>query len=141
MNLLSEDAIKTFNLLIIGQRGVGKTVFLAGSYTELHADSQKEPPRQLWFDCQDTQVQENIDKILNYVFQNRQYPPATTKITNFSFSLKRHSLSGVQTLCYFKWLDIPGEICATHSLDFRRIVSSSHGCCVFIDAYALVYNN
>ncbi len=51
MNLLSEDAIKTFNLLIIGQRGVGKTVFLAGSYTELHVDSQKEPPRQLWFDC------------------------------------------------------------------------------------------
>lgn len=141
MNLLSEDAIKTFNLLIIGQRGVGKTVFLAGSYTELHTDTQQELPRQLWFDCQDTQVQKNMDKILNYIVQNRQYPPATTQITNFSFSLKRHSLWGVETLCHFRWLDIPGEICTIHSLDFRRIVSSSHGCCVLIDAYALTHNN
>jgi Cdc6-like AAA superfamily ATPase len=36
----SETTTPAFNLLSIGQRGVGKTVFLAGSYTELHADSR-----------------------------------------------------------------------------------------------------
>lgn len=141
MKLLSKTATKTFNLLTIGQRGVGKTVFLAGSYLELHADSQTKRSGQLWFDSQDGQVQENIQRILSYVVQNSQYPPPTMKVTNFNFSLKRHSLGGVQTLCDFCWWDIPGEICNMHNRDFRMIVSTSHGCCVFIDAYALVHNS
>ena len=141
MKLLSKTATKTFNLLSIGQRGVGKTVFLAGSYLELHADSQTKRSGQLWFDSQDSQVQENIQRILSYVVQNSQYPPPTMKVTNFNFSLKRHSLGGVQTLCDFCWWDVPGEICNMHNRDFRTIVSTSHGCCVFIDAYALVHNS
>ena len=141
MKLLSKTATKTFNLLSIGQRGVGKTVFLAGSYLELHADSQTKRPGQLWFDSQDSQVQENIQRILSYVVQNSQYPPPTMKVTNFNFSLKRHSLGGVQTLCDFCWSDVPGEICNMHNRDFRMIVSTSHGCCIFIDAYALVHNS
>lgn len=138
MSLLPKNATKTFNLLNIGQRGVGKTVFLAGSYVELHAESAKQ---QLWFDCQDDYVQENVEKIFNYVVQTHQYPPPTMKVTNFSFSLKRHSRAATQTLCHFNWLDIPGEICQVHNLDFRRMVSSSHGCCVFVDAHALLHNN
>jgi tetratricopeptide (TPR) repeat protein len=141
MKLLSKTPTKTFNLLSIGQRGVGKTVFLAGSYIELHADSQTKRPQQLWFDCQDSQVQENVERILSYVVQTGQYPPPTMKVTNFNFSLKRHRLWGVETLCHFRWWDIPGEICNMHNRDFRMMVSTSHACCVFIDAYALVHKN
>jgi len=70
-----------------------------------------------------------------------QYPPPTLKITNFNFSLKRHSLWGVETVCHFRWWDIPGEICNIKSPDFKAMVATSHGCCVFIDAYKLVYDN
>ncbi len=140
MNLLTGIATKTFNLLSIGQRGVGKTVFLAGSYAELHTDSQTQRPEQLWFDCLDRDVQENIGRILSYVVQTNQYPPPTMKVTNFNFSLKRQSKWGAQTLCQFRWWDIPGEICNMYNHEFRSMVSNSHGCCVFIDAYALVHN-
>jgi GTPase SAR1 family protein len=134
----SEPATETFNLLSIGQMGVGKTVFLAGSYAELHANRKR--LQQLWFDCQDRQAQENIERLLSYTVQTGKYPPATMKVTNFNFSLKRRSLWGVQTLCYFRWWDIPGEICNIHNRDFRSMVSNSQGCCVFIDAYMLVHN-
>ncbi len=139
--MVAENATKTFNLLSIGRRGVGKTVFLAGSYAELHGNIQTERPQQLWFDCQDTQEQTNIEDILSYIVQSGQYPPPTTKIRNYNFSLKRHNLSGAQTLCHFRWWDIPGEICNMQNQDFRQIMSNSHGCCVFIDAYALVHTN
>lgn len=74
-----ETTIPTFNLLSIGQRGAGKTVFLAGSYAELHPYSNQyiKPQEKLWFDCQNSQVQENIDKILSYVAQVGMYPPST----------------------------------------------------------------
>ncbi len=140
MHLLPRTGPQKFSLLSIGQRGVGKTVFLAGSYTELHLDSQTQGAQQLWFDCQDTQAQEKIDSIRNYVAQTGHYPPLTVKITDFNFSLKRHSLWGTQRLCHFRWWDVPGEICKMHNQDFTRMVSTSHGCCVFIDAYALVHN-
>ena len=138
MNQLSTSSTKTFNLLSIGQRGVGKTVFLAGSYTELHSAHQTKHQKQLWFDCQNSQGREKIEKILSYVAQSGQYPPPTMKITNFNLSLKRHSLRGVQTLCHFRWWDIPGEYCNIHHPDFKKLVLTSHGCCVFINADALV---
>ena len=140
MNLLPGTTPKTFNLLSIGQRGVGKTVFLAGSYAELHANSELDNPQQLWFDCQDTQVQENINKILSYVARTSLYPPPTIKITNFNFSLKRRSLWSSKTLCHFRWWDIPGESCNIRNPDFQKIVLTSHGCCVFINANALINN-
>lgn len=141
INILPGNSTKTFNLLSIGQRGVGKTVFLIGSYEELRANRLTEQPQKLWFDCQNDQVQENIERILNYVVQTNQYPPPTMKIINFSFSLKRQNLWGEQTLCHFRWNDIPGEICDIHNLEFRNMVLNSHGCCVFIDAYALRYSD
>ena len=42
MNLQSKSHPSTYNLLSIGQRGVGKTVFLAGSYAELHQSREQE---------------------------------------------------------------------------------------------------
>ncbi len=142
MTLLSATTSKTFNLLSIGQRGVGKTVFLAGSYTELQAINQINSPQteEFWFDCRDTQVQQNMDHLLGYIAQTGQYPPATMKISNFNFSLKRQDTWSEKTLCHFRWWDIPGEICdISNNRDFQRMVLTSHGCCVFIDADALVH--
>jgi tetratricopeptide (TPR) repeat protein len=141
MNLLSGTTAQVFSLLSIGQRGVGKTVFLAGSYAELHPDSHIANSQQLWFDCQGSQVQENIERLLSYVARTGQYPPLTIKTTNFNFSLKHHRLWSTQTLCHFRWCDIPGEICNIRNQDFQTMVLNSHGCCVFIDACALMHNN
>jgi len=143
LNVLPQNLPKnrTFNLLSIGQRGVGKTVFLVGSYTELQTQNANNQPHKLWFECQDNQVKENVDKILKYIEQNNQYPPPTMKIVNFSFNLKRQSWWGEQTVCHFRWNDIPGEICDVHNPEFRELVFHSHGCCVFIDAYALRHSD
>jgi GTPase SAR1 family protein len=138
MNLAVATTPKTFSLLSIGQRGVGKTVFLAGSYTELHPDNQSDAPQQLWFDCEDEEVQSNLEKIKNHVARTNLYPPPTIKITNFDFSLKRRLRSGVETVCNFRWWDIPGESCNVHNPDFQEMIFTSNGCCVFINAHALI---
>lgn len=132
---------KTFNLLSIGQRGVGKTVFLAGSYAELNSDIPAEELQEFWFDCEDQQVQQNIEKLLNYIAQTGQYPPPTLKITNFNFSMKRYSLRGARELCNIRWWDIPGEYCNIRNRDFQKLVLASHGCCVFISAEALLHDH
>ncbi|MBD2344217.1 hypothetical protein [Anabaena subtropica] len=138
MNLLAATTPKTFSLLSIGQRGVGKTVFLAGSYAELNPDNQSDAPQQMWFDCQDSEVQANLEKIKNHVARTHLYPPATIKVTNFNFSLKRQTRSDVETVCNFRWWDIPGESCNIHNPDFQEMILTSNGCCVFINAHALI---
>lgn len=140
MNLLPGTTSKTFSLLCIGHRGVGKTVFLAGSFAELHSDTQRVHPQQWQFDCGDSNVQENIDTLLKYVAQTGEYPPPTVKITNFNFSLKRHNLRGSKTRSHLHWWDIPGEFCNIDAPDFKTMVFNSNGCCVFIDANALVHD-
>lgn len=131
---------KTFNLLSIGQRGVGKTVFLAGSYAELQPDRSSSSTQPVWFECQDIDVQENLEKIISHVQRTGLYPPATIKVTNFNFNLKRQSVWGVKTLCDFRWWDIPGEICNIRNPEFQEMVLASHGCCVFISADSLVHD-
>jgi hypothetical protein len=138
MKLLSGLAPKNFNLLSIGHRGVGKTVFLAGSYADLQSSRSAARSRSIWFDCRDKQAQENLEKLLSYVSRTGQYPPPTMKTTNFSFSVKRKGLMGEQTLCHFRWWDIPGEICNFQNPDFQRLLLTSHGCCFFINAKSLV---
>jgi tetratricopeptide (TPR) repeat protein len=131
---------KTFNVLSIGHRGVGKTIFLAGSYAALQSVRSSSRSSDIWFDCRDKQAQDNLDKLLSYVSRTGQYPPPTMKITNFNFSVKRRGLGGERTLCHFRWWDIPGEICNFQNPDFQRILLTSHGCCVFINAKSLVYD-
>ena len=138
MKLFSGTKPKVFSLLSIGQRGVGKTVFLAGSYAELRSEHHQENREQFWFDCRDSQTKKNIESILNYVARTGQYPPPTMKIINFNLSLKHRSLWGAKTLCNFQWRDIPGECCKIGNTDFQKMVLNSHGCCVFINAYELV---
>lgn len=153
MEQLSKPSPKTFNLLSIGQRGVGKTVFLAGSYNQVQENSAAKPKaalkpaptpkeqRQLvWFECQDQDMQKNLDKILHHVERTGSYPPATIKVTSFNFRLKQHSIRGVRTLCDFRWSDIPGEACDLRNSEFQDIVLTSHGCCVFINAYLLLHD-
>jgi len=140
MNSLFGTAPQAISLLSIGQRGVGKTVFLAGSYAELQAGGQAGSSQPLWFECQDSQAQENLEQILHFVAQSGQYPPATMKMTDFRFTLKRRTRLGEQTLCQFRWWDIPGEICRSENPEFQQIVADSHGSCVFIDGPALLQN-
>lgn len=138
MSLFFGDDPKALNLLSIGERGVGKTVFLAGSYTESNSSYEEEQTQKLWFDCQDQEAHENIQGIMNYVAQTGQYPPPTMKISGFNFSLKQQRFWGTQTRCYFRWWDMPGEICDMKDRNFQSMILSSQGCCVFINAYALI---
>lgn len=138
MQTISKASPKTFSLLSIGQRGVGKTVFLAGSYSELQGAYLPDHPKSSWFECQDREVQTNLEKIVNHVQQTGLYPPATIKITDFNFGLRHQSLWGVKTRCNFRWWDIPGESCNIRNPEFQDLVLTSHGCCVFISAQALV---
>ena len=138
MNNLSKSYTKTFNLLSIGQRGVGKTVFLAGSYTELNSVLTKHS-QQLRFDCGDNTEKAKFEQIYSYVARTGDYPPPTLKITTFNFSLKRRHLWGEKTLYCFRWWDIPGEYCHLDNADFQKLVLSSHAGCIFINTDALLH--
>jgi len=141
MDLLpGTNSKKIYSLLSIGQRGVGKTVFLAGSYAELHPNNQNNNPQQLWFDCQDSDTQKTLENVLSYVARSGEYPPATMKLTNFELSLKQNSQGKTETLCHLRWWDTPGESCKLYNPAFQLMVLQSDGCCVFIDAHALVSN-
>ena len=139
MSILFGDDPKALNLLSIGDRGVGKTVFLVGSYTESNSSYNGEQQQRLWFDCQDQEAHENIQGVMNYIAQTGQYPPPTMKISGFNFSLKQQRFWGTQTRCYFRWWDMPGESCDMQNHDFQSMILSSQGCCVFINAYDLIH--
>lgn len=128
----------TYNLLNIGYRGAGKTVFLAGSYISLHFNRNKARLNQEWLDCQDSESRQNMDQLLTYITQTRHYPPPTLKVTDFNFSVKTRTLCGVKTLCHLHWWDIPGEFCQANNSDLQLLLFSSHACCLLIDAPAFV---
>ncbi|AGY58510.1 hypothetical protein [Gloeobacter kilaueensis] len=126
---------KTFTLLSIGQRGVGKTVFLAASCSRTRPDRA----RPFWFECRNLESQERIDKLLNYMVRTGEYPPATASISSFYFTLQGRGVFGRRTLCHFRWQDVPGEICHQQSAAFQELTWASHGCCIFFDAQALLH--
>lgn len=146
MKLLSPLKPPIFNLLSLGERGVGKTVFLVGSYAELNSISDLDPALSnngtpsLWFECQYNPEKELLESILNYVGQTGHYPPPTLKITDFHFAFKQRQRWGIKTLCYFRWWDIPGEYCNFENPYYQTMVLSSHSCCVFINAQRLVHD-
>ncbi|OKH26632.1 hypothetical protein NIES593_00805 [Hydrococcus rivularis NIES-593] len=137
-NSSTKNDPKIYSLLSIGQRGVGKTVFLIGSCTELYTNQYQENGQQIWFDCEEPEIQQTFESILRQTTQTGQYPSATMKITNFDFSLKLRSLWGNKTLCQFRWWDPPGESCQIYNPAFLMMVLNSDGYCAFIDAYNLV---
>ncbi|MGK7957614.1 MAG: tetratricopeptide repeat protein [Crocosphaera sp.] len=134
----SSSEYSHFNLLSIGQRGVGKTVFLAGSYAEMKQASSEKKHQEIWFDCENEEDKKNLNSILDYVKRTGEYPPATLKMTNFDFILKQRNYQKVKTLCDFSWSDIPGEYCDFNHPDFQTLVLASHSCCVFINGEKLV---
>jgi GTPase SAR1 family protein len=136
-NSFTKTVPKIYSLLSIGQRGVGKTVFLIGSCIELYTNQYEESGQQLWFDCEDAEAQQTLENILRQVVQTGQYPSATMRITNFDFSLKLRSLWGTKTLCQFRWWDPPGESCQLYNPAFLMMVLNSDGYCAFIDASAI----
>lgn len=129
----------TFNLLSIGHRGVGKSVFLAGCYAQLHK-SRLIQSKGKWFEPADTKSRQILRDMLDYMQRSGRYPSATMKITDLAFKVKTRELQGDFTLCEFRWADIPGEICHLDNPEFKALMLNSHGCCVFMDAAALVRN-
>lgn len=131
--------INSFNILTIGKRGVGKTVFLMGCYVE--SKSQLKLDKGFYLDFQVNQAA-IIENILSFVARKEEYPPATLRNTHFNFSLKRQTLWAEETLCNFRWTDMPGELCDLHSSkDFHQLLLHSHACCVFLDIPSLSENN
>jgi hypothetical protein len=129
---------KIYSLLSIGQRGVGKTVFLVGSCLELYTNQFEDQGQQVWFDCEDGEVQQMLENILRQVAQTGQYPPATMRITNFDFTLKLRNLWGTKTLCQFRWWDPPGESCQIYNPAFLMMALNADAYCAFIDARTIV---
>jgi hypothetical protein len=138
MKSMSSSEPELFNLLSLGQRGVGKTVFLVGSYAELNHTAPSYQQRKLWFECEREEDKTNLESVLDYVKRTGQYPSPTLKITDFHFILKQRTYRGIRPLCRFRWWDIPGEYCDFAHPDFQKMVLSSHGCCVFINGERLV---
>lgn len=137
---MSKSAAQTFNFLSIGERGVGKTVFLLASYAARHSKPEQPNQGDIWFECQPHQGRDNIESLLKLVKQTGQYPPPTLQISDFTFDVKCHSWRGDQTLGQFCWWDVPGESCQAFDPDFQAVLLKSHGCCLFLDAYELLHS-
>ncbi|MDZ4877816.1 MAG: hypothetical protein CLLPBCKN_007251 [Chroococcidiopsis cubana SAG 39.79] len=134
-HLLTTPTKKTncYRILSLGQRGVGKTVFLAGAYLDLR-DSVEE----IKVDSLDSVTEQNVLKLLGHIRETGDYPPPSVKISNFNFALKMSVNQRKKVLYNFSWSDVPGEICEPDNEHFQELVLNSHGCCAFFDALALV---
>ena len=129
--MIRPEADLIFNLLSIGQQGVGKTVFLASSYSELN----NQPREGIEIACQDRSGQ-HLEDILNNI-KRGQYPPPTQ--TNRQFSLRLKQTGSPQTLCQLRWWDFPGQSSQISNPDYQQAILGSHGCCVLINAEALMH--
>jgi GTPase SAR1 family protein len=129
---------KIYNLLSIGQRGAGKTVFLAGSFAAMQQKARDESFPAFLLECEDSETQENISNILTYIRKTGQYPPATLRLSNFDFSLQQQYQGKSETLCQFYWWDTPGESCHLYNPAFVSMVSQADGGCFFIDTPQLI---
>ncbi len=139
----------TFNILSLGDRGTGKTVFLVGSYAEFQTiiknqenitEKNKSALPTSWFECQHTSEKFLLDNILNYVLIKGIYPPPTLKITDFHFVFKQQQSGKKNTLCYIRWWDMPGENCNFDNPYYQEMGVNSQGCCVFINANRLLHD-
>jgi hypothetical protein len=123
----------TFTFQLIGQRGVGKTVFLATM------SSQYDALTEYGLCSADVQTENQIQQILTFMRNNGSYPPATNRSIPFTFDLySKGSSANRKPLCTFRWEDIPGEICQLWDEGFNRSTADSSGCLIFVDANALM---
>ena len=119
----------TFNILSLGERGSGKTVFLVGSYAEFQKTRENSLEKQeasdyqhLWFECQHHHEKSLLHNILQYVLKKGVYPPPTLKITDFHFAFKQKKSDQSNILCFIRWWDMPGEFC-----NFNQYLSQKKG--------------
>jgi Double-GTPase 2 len=123
----------TFTFQLIGQRGVGKTVFLATM------SSQYDVLAEYGLCSADVQTENQIQQILTFMRNNGSYPPATNRSIPFTFDLyPKGSSENRKPLCTFRWEDIPGEICQLWDEGFNYSTANSSGCLIFVDAHALM---
>lgn len=128
----SQDS-KVYRILSLGQRGVGKTVFLAGAYLDM-----RESVDEIRVESLDSITEQNIVNLLGLIQETGDYPPPSVKVDCFNFGLQM-SVGKQKPVSYnFLWNDVPGEICQPDNEEFQKQVFESHGCCVFFDANALV---
>ncbi|MEB3309606.1 MAG: hypothetical protein VKJ02_05190 [Snowella sp.] len=139
----------TFNILSLGERGTGKTVFLVGSYAEFQQvlENQRQIPKiasdlsdKLWFECQYKNEKYLLNNILQYVLKRGAYPPPTLKITDFHFAFKQKKDNQRNTLCYIRWWDMLGEYCNFANPYYQEMAVNSQSCCVFINTPRLLYD-
>lgn len=132
--------VNEFRILSLGNRGVGKTVFLVGAYVHLLNNLE-----QITIETHDLPNQ-NIQKVFKYIKETGKYPPATATVSNFNFNLIKTSKRQNKLLYNFSFIDIPGELAESTSEDtqstlrLQELIINSHACCAFFDAYALVKN-
>jgi tetratricopeptide (TPR) repeat protein len=138
MTLNSQNNLEEYNLLTIGQRGVGKTVFLVGSYLEINNASSQNKKQKFSIQSIQNQASDNLEGVITYIKSTGLYPPPTLKISQFPFILQRHNIWGKQNICRFNWWDLPGEFCELSHPEFQQIVMNSHSCCLFINAHELI---
>jgi GTPase SAR1 family protein len=126
---------ETFTFQLIGQRGVGKTVFLATM------SSQYNDLTEYGLCSADVQTENQVQQILTFMRNNGSYPPATNRSIPFTFDLyPKGSSQSRKPLCTFRWEDIPGEICQLWDEGFNNSTANSSGCLIFVDANALMAN-
>jgi hypothetical protein len=123
----------TFTFQLIGQRGVGKTVFLATM------SSQYDDLTEYGLCSADVQTENQVQQILTFMRNKGSYPPATNRSIPFTFDLyPKGSSINRKPLCTFRWEDIPGEICQLWDEGFNHSTANSSGCLLFVDANALM---
>jgi hypothetical protein len=135
-NLTKEN--KIYTVLSIGQRGAGKTVFLAGCYQAFKNQYDNQKTANIAWKCEEKESEEDIEKVLSYVARTGQYPPATLKISNFDFSLERNSGNQPEKMATIRWWDIPGESCQIYNLAFVNMALQANGCLLFLEATSLL---
>lgn len=128
--------VPAYTVLSVGQRGAGKTVFLAASYLEYRQHRQER--RWLWLECASPKARQTIDDLLLYVARAGEYPPATLKATAFEFLLQQRQPRGTRTVAQIRWWDAPGEICRPQRREFLDLLRQAQGCCLFLEAPLLV---
>jgi Double-GTPase 2 len=135
-NITAEN--KIYTVLSIGQRGAGKTVFLAGCYQAFK--NKHNHPNQYYISWQGEPQEsaEDIEKVLSYVAKTGQYPPATLKISNFDFNLKKNSGDQPEKIAAIRWWDVPGESCQIYNLAFINMAMHADACLLFLDASSLL---
>ncbi|MDB9421701.1 TRAFAC clade GTPase domain-containing protein [Microcystis aeruginosa] len=135
-NLSKEN--KIYTVLSIGQRGAGKTVFLASSYQTFKNQATSGNQANIVLRFQEEESEEDIEKILNYVARTGQYPPATLKISNFDFNLEKNSGDRSEKMATIRWWDVPGESCQIYNLAFVNMALQADACLLFLEAPSLL---